>query len=437
MQTSPTVGPPSALLRRLTVVQHILFAALVLIGAAQAWRTDAPRLAVALVTVCLLGVYAVGARRTVRHGSALTTPTEPPGLFASAESSPEPHRYAVAWLLGVAVLWAVAVVVSSAFVWVAFALWLLAGHLLPVRGALLFTVVTLLIVVVAPPLAGEPWRLAGVIGPSVGAVFALALSRGQVLLARDALERARLVESLVAAQAESAVLQAQLVDAQREAGALAERTRLSRDIHDTLAQGFSSILLLARGSRSVDGDKPLRDVLGRIEATAGDNLAESRRIVAALAPKSLTDNGLAAALERLAADLWADTDITANVRVEAGVPELAVADQVVLLRVAQGALANVRSHSGATTVTMTLGGSATQARLDIVDDGRGFDAAAWAAAQTNPTGRDLSSGGYGLDVIRARLRERGGDVIVESELGDGTAISASLPIGPPNTGGAE
>jgi len=426
VQTSPTVGPPSALLRRLTVVQHILFAALVLIGAAQAWRSAAPHLGVALVTLALLGAYAVGAHRAVHHAS----PEPPP-------SSPNPQRYPVAWLLGVAVLWAVAVVVSSAFVWVAFALWLLAGHLLPVRGALLFTVVTLLIVVVAPPLAGEPWRLAGVIGPSVGAVFALALSRGQVLLARDALERARLVDSLVAAQAESAALQAQLVDAQREAGALAERTRLSRDIHDTLAQGFSSILLLARGSRSVDGDKPLRDVLWRIEATAGDNLAESRRIVAALAPKSLTDNGLAAALERLAADLSADTDIMANVRVEAGVPELAVADQVVLLRVAQGALANVRTHSGATTVTLTLGGSATQARLDIVDDGSGFDAAAWAAAHTNPTPRDLSTGGYGLDAIRARLRERGGDVIVESEPGDGTAISASLPLGPLVMGGVE
>ena len=413
MQTSPTVGPPSALLRRLTVVQHILFAALVLIGAAQAWRTDAPRLAVALVTVCLLGVYAVGARRAVHHGGS-----------APAGSAAHPHRYAVAWLLGVAVLWAVAVAVSPAFVWVAFALWLLAGHLLPVRGALLLTVITLGLV-------------AGVVGPTVGAVFALALSRGQVLLARDALERARLVDSLVAAQTESAALQAQLVDAHREAGALAERTRLSRDIHDTLAQGFSSILLLARGSRSVDGDEPLRDVLGRIEATAGDNLAESRRIVAALAPKSLTDTGLAAALERLAADLSADTDIAANVRVEAGVPDLTVADQVVLLRVAQGALANVRTHSGASTVTLTLGGSDRQARLDIVDDGRGFDAVAWAATQTNPTGHDLSTGGYGLAAIRARLRERGGDVIVESEPGDGTAISASLPLGLSSTGGAE
>ena len=426
MQTSPTVGPPSALLRRLTVVQHILFAALVLIGAAQAWRTDAPRLAVALVTVCLLGVYAVGARRAVHHGGS-----------APAGSAAHPHRYAVAWLLGVAVLWAVAVAVSPAFVWVAFALWLLAGHLLPVRGALLLTVITLGLVVCAPPLAGEPWRLAGVVGPTVGAVFALALSRGQVLLARDALERARLVDSLVAAQTESAALQAQLVDAHREAGALAERTRLSRDIHDTLAQGFSSILLLARGSRSVDGDEPLRDVLGRIEATAGDNLAESRRIVAALAPKSLTHTGLAAALERLAADLSADTDIAANVRVEAGVPDLTVADQVVLLRVAQGALANVRTHSGASTVTLTLGGSDRQARLDIVDDGRGFDAVAWAATQTNPTGHDLSTGGYGLAAIRARLRERGGDVIVESEPGDGTAISASLPLGLSSTGGAE
>ena len=136
MQTSPTVGPPSALLRRLTVVQHILFAALVLIGAAQAWRTDAPRLAVALVTVCLLGVYAVGARRAVHHGGS-----------APAGSAAHPHRYAVAWLLGVAVLWAVAVAVSPAFVWVAFALWLLAGHLLPVRGALLLTVITLGLVV--------------------------------------------------------------------------------------------------------------------------------------------------------------------------------------------------------------------------------------------------------------------------------------------------
>ena len=178
-------------------------------------------------------------------------------------------------------------------------------------------------------------------------------------------------------------------------------------------------------------------MLGRIEATAGDNLAESRRIVAALAPKSLTDTGLAAALERLTADLSADTDIAANVRVEAGVPDLTVADQVVLLRVAQGALANVRTHSGASTVTLTLGGSDRQARLDIVDDGRGFDAVAWAATQTNPTGHDLSTGGYGLAAIRARLRERGGDVIVESEPGDGTAISASLPLGLSSTGGAE
>ncbi|MEI2775042.1 MAG: sensor histidine kinase [Tetrasphaera sp.] len=426
-------APPTGLLRGLTRLQHVLFAALALIGAVQAWRSGAHRVLLVLTVLVLAGWYAVGAS----HAAHRQFSTPPPGVGPAtpglghapparlARDDPEPSsagREAMAWLVVLALFWGVAVLVSPAFVWVAFTLWLLAGHLLPLRWAVVFSVAVLTVVVLVPPLSGQPWSIAGVVGPSVGALFALVLSRGQVLLARDALERARLVDSLVAAQSETASLQTQLLQVQREAGVLAERTRLSRDIHDTLAQGFSSIVLLARGSAGVPDEGGLRDVLGGIERTAGDNLAESRRIVAALAPKSLVDSGLGAALRALLDDL-AQAGIGTRLRLDQENPRLPTDAEVALLRTAQGALANVRAHSGARTVVVTVAGSDTEVRLDVVDDGTGFDPSQLGEPPHTP-----AHGGYGLLGMRSRLRELGGDLVVESAPGDGTAISAHLPI---------
>lgn len=419
MNEPDLLSRPTGLLRNLTWLQHILFATLVGIGAVQGWRDGAFRPALVVGTLALGGWYVLGARRSAH-------PTVPAhGQSASAADAPRAARiarYAVIWLVVLSLVWGACVAISSSFVWVAFALWMLGGHLLGLVAATIFSLLTLTVVVLAPPLQGAAWTAAGVIGPGVGAMFALALSRGQVQFARDAFQRARLVESLLEAQRESAALQEELLVAQREAGALGERTRLSRDIHDTLAQSFSSILLLARGAAVTSDGPGLRRLLDRIARSAAAGLEESRRVVAALAPKALSDTGLPAALRRAVDDFAADTGITGEVQVDPDLAPLGTTHEVALLRTTQGALANVRQHAHARRVVVSLSGAPDEVRLDIVDDGVGFDPARVAA---HPG--DVSRGGYGLASTRARLAELGGGLVIESAPGEGTAVSAYLP----------
>lgn len=353
------------------------------------------------------------------------------GARAAPPYAVSPRRTPGLWLVVLGLAWLVAVLVSASFVWVGFALWLLAGQVLTLRWALGYTAVVLLAVILAPGLSGPGWTVAGVVGPTVGALFALGLSRGQVLLARDALERARLLDALMQAQAESAALQEQLALTQREVGAMSERTRLSRDIHDTVAQGFSSIVLLARGASVSPGEPDLRRLLTRIEDTAADNLTEIRAVVAALAPSTLQHSGLAAALRRLLDDLHADTGLDTELRVAPELTELSTTHEVALLRTAQSALANIRSHARAARVVVSLDGSPHEVRLDVVDDGVGFD-----PAILDRPGADLTRGGYGVAATRARLTELGGGLIIESAPGEGTAVSAHLPLTNSGSSGA-
>jgi len=94
-----------------------------------------------------------------------------------------------------------------------------------------------------------------------------------------------------------------------------------------------------------------------------------------------------------------------------------------LLRIAQGALANVREHSGATRAALTLTCLDDQVRLDIADNGRGLDPAALPA-------RADGVRGHGLPAIRARAARLGGTLTVESAPGDGTVVSAAVPLPP-------
>lgn len=320
--------------------------------------------------------------------------------------------------------WLALVLVSAENVWLAFSLWLLIPHFFPIRWAAALSVAVLVVVIWRPWFASGGLTVAEALGPAIGALFAFALSRGQHQLVRDAIERQRLVDSLVRAQDEMTVLHAELALAQREAGAFQERGRLSRDIHDTLAQGFSSIVLLARGRSVVADEAGLADLLSQIESTASTNLAEARSVVSALAPTALTDNGLVQALERILASLERETGIRTELRVEGEALHLPTTLEVALLRTAQGALANVRSHSGASRVVVTLSGLEDRVLLEVVDDGRGFDPAAVAEGAGG-----YSHGGYGLPSTKARLRELGGDLALESATGEGTALSAQLPIG--------
>jgi signal transduction histidine kinase len=236
------------------------------------------------------------------------------------------------------------------------------------------------------------------------------------LVAENA-ERALLVTDLVAAQRDLVETHDALAAAQRESGALAERARLARDIHDTLAQGFSSILLLARAGLAA----PDVDVLRQIEATAADNLEEARRVVHALAPAALDQAPLPAALERLLERTAQQSHVDTVMHCDGEPVVLATAVEVALLRLAQGALANVRQHAAASRVGITLTYADTEVRLDVVDDGVGFD----PSRVSRPS---VDGAGFGLRSMRERLADIGGSLDVESAPGSGTAVAVTVPL---------
>ena len=330
---------------------------------------------------------------------------------------------AVWWLLGFAAIWIAAVAVSAEFVWLAFLLWLLVGHLLPLKWGLLFSGFVLTVVIVAPILHHGTTNYANIFGPLIGGFFAFGISRGYLQLLRDATERERLVASLTRAQAETAELQDELALAQRHSGAIAERTRISRDIHDTIAQALSSIRLLAHAGAGRTEDPDAARTLEQVETLAGDSLADVRRIVAALAPVELEDDALASALQRMLDRAHNEAGLAVELHVDDSMPILPTEVEVALLRTAQSALANARLHARASRVVMSLVDADDTVRLDIIDDGIGFDQPAWE--------QDADAGSsYGLRFMRARLRELGGGLDIESTPGEGTALSIHLPIRP-------
>lgn len=305
------------------------------------------------------------------------------------------------WLAVLLAGWLALVLLAPDFVWLAFALFFLCFHLLPTIAASMGH--------------GTANPTAAVLGPLFGALVASGTALIYRQLVRDAEQRDALLTELTEAHRELLDAQDELVRLQRETGATAERARLARDIHDTLAQGFSSILLLARAGLRTGGDTAA--LLGRIEETARRNLVEARRVVDKLRPSDLDDAPLAAALGRVLDRLRGDTGIDAELRVDGEPLPLPTGFDVALLRVAQSALANVRLHARARRVRVTLAYAPDEVRLDVVDDGAGFDVDAAG-----------SGGGFGLTAMRDRLAELGGAVVVESAPGDGTAVAATLPV---------
>jgi len=222
-------------------------------------------------------------------------------------------------------------------------------------------------------------------------------------------KRGALIEELTQTRAE-------LARERHEAGVRAERERLSADIHDTLAQGFTSILMLSQAARATLGrDLAAADrQLDLVERTARENLAEARSLVAALAPSDLAGHSLADALARLAARHTRDTGTPVEV-VTVGEPPVADAgSDVALLRAAQEALTNVRRYAEATSVRIELRQRDRRLSVVVADDGRGFD----------PT---ATTHGYGLAGIRARAASLGGTGTVRSAPGQGTTVEIDVP----------
>jgi signal transduction histidine kinase len=204
--------------------------------------------------------------------------------------------------------------------------------------------------------------------------------------------------------------QRELAEAHRREGAVRERDRLAREIHDTLAQGFASITALAEAARIASDPEQHDRHLASIEATARENLAEARVLVGA-APAAAAGS-LTAALRHTLDRFAEDTGIAVDVDLVEASPGPHA--RAALLRCAQESLANVRKHASASTVTCVLAENGDDMELEITDDGRGF-----AVAEAR---------GFGIDGMRRRLEELGGELTVTSSPGEGTRVMVVVPV---------
>ncbi|GAA1358274.1 sensor histidine kinase [Streptomyces beijiangensis] len=236
----------------------------------------------------------------------------------------------------------------------------------------------------------------------------MAVLTPRALAQRD--ERVRLRAELRTAQLE-------LSEVYQRQGAAEERERLAREIHDTLAQGFASIIVLAEAARSGLSADPARSAqqLQSIEQTARENLAEARVLVGAAPHSGVAAGSVAATLRRTLDRFTEDTGLTVTAELaELTDTECDQPTRVALLRCTQESLANVRKHAAASTVGVVLALHPHGVELEITDDGRGFVVE--------------ESHGFGLNGMRRRLAEFGGELNVTSSLGDGTRILATIPL---------
>jgi signal transduction histidine kinase len=316
----------------------------------------------------------------------------------------------IVYLAGLVVLFTVAQSQNANAWFLAFALLPMCFHVTTLRHGLVFVVI--LNVIAGALVVRRNPGLPGALTASGIVVFAVAFSyaysRWVMKVIEQSLERAALIEQLEATRAE-------LAAAHHEAGVRAERHRLAGEIHDTLAQGFTSIVtLLQAAEASLDADSHARRHLDLALVTARENLAEARTLVTTLTPATLEAGTLGDSVHRVTGATGAQAGIEAHAEVTGAARRLPTGTEVVLLRVCQEALANVRQHAAARQVRVRLCYASRTVRLTVTDDGRGFDPR-------------TSNGGYGLKGMLDRVRQVGGTVEVTSAPGAGTEVRAEVP----------
>ncbi len=205
----------------------------------------------------------------------------------------------------------------------------------------------------------------------------------------------------------------------RFAAVLAERNRIAREIHDTLAQSFVGIgvqLETVAKMQSVSAEAARRH-LDRARILVRSSLAEARRSVWALRSGALEESDLAGALAEVAGQLSGETEVA--VRVSGRRRRLPVEVENNLLRIGQEALANAVRHANAEQVRVELSFGEALVRLSVRDNGRGFDVE--KAAQS-------AAGHFGLAGIRERVQNLGGELSLLSRAGEGAEVVVEVPV---------
>ena len=282
----------------------------------------------------------------------------------------------------------------------------------------LVVLLTASLVVLRGPAQGPSLTVARVVG-----LLATGITFGTVMLYihrsnRDTAIRSRLLDQLAKAQRD-------LAERSREAGVQEERQRLARDIHDTLAQGFASVIRhleaieLSFASPRAEPADAIRGALPHLanaQEVSRTSLGEIRRLVWALRPPQLVEATLPAAIERVVTQ-WSGTNGIAATCALGELPPLHPDAEVILLRATQEALSNVARHAQATHVSVAMHCVDGLVMLSVEDNGRGF-------AESASSG----SGKMGLVGMRERIAPFRGRVLIENGGESGTSLVVALPL---------
>ncbi|MDP8988722.1 MAG: histidine kinase [Acidobacteriota bacterium] len=201
---------------------------------------------------------------------------------------------------------------------------------------------------------------------------------------------------------------------------LAERSRIARELHDTLIQGFSGITMQLHAFTNRLTAKADQQALGEIIRDAGICLQETRRSVAGLRAGTGPSSGLAVAISDAALQLTQERDIRLKLNLDDRQQELPAEVKYNLLCIVQEAITNSIKHSGAHNIEVALACSANDLRLSVRDDGRGME-------RGESNGR---AGHYGMVGLRERASQIGAELDLASAPGQGTKVSLRMPLAP-------
>jgi signal transduction histidine kinase len=330
--------------------------------------------------------------------------------LAADEFRVTPGRLAFCVAIGAGLVAGVALADSAN--WAAFVVYSLLFWLLPLPWA----IGAIVLLTVLTPLGAALFRggsvVAGLLAPQAlfMTVFGVLVGIFITRLAHESERRAELITELEASRTELAALS-------EVAGATAERERLAGEIHDTLAQGFTSIVTLLQAAQAqfeADPAAASRHVELAVRS-ARENLQDARRLVVATAPVDLVDRSLPDAVGRAADRLAEETGLRVEHGASGAPRKVPPETGIVLLRAAQELLANVRRHASAGAVAVRLDFTDPDAvTLAVTDDGTGFD-----------PGR-VGEASFGLRMMRTRAERLDGSVAITSGV-SGTTVAVTLP----------
>lgn len=214
----------------------------------------------------------------------------------------------------------------------------------------------------------------------------------------------------VALQIGTAIKRMKLAENEQRNVLLTERNRLAQDLHDSVNQMLFSVSLTAKAAGEMTDDSELREMLEFIQSLSHEALHEMRALIWQLRPQGL-EEGVAAAIEKYAEVIGLNVKLT-----QSGVLRFSQAEEELIWRLSQEALANSKKHAEAGLTEVRISRSSASIMLEIEDDGKGFK---YDPDSNIPT--------IGLKGMKERTEQAGGSFSISSEMSKGTKITIILP----------